>query len=212
MTQQSLQLKHLATAGLTPLLRQMTLALFSPRYRSLATRKNVVRSEPNAFQKSFSQPNLVCDKENSMQMRAKSNSFCKTPPEAVLSPRYRTLGSQDRKLSLRNEAKLNAVLSPRYPNAQLQNSSAFPFSPRYANNKPEMECDTPSLSEFSENLEERSQVFSPRYREATALIYTPSADSDMQDSAAKHRTVLALLENLDDSYSEFDDDCAIDVE
>lgn len=209
MTQQSLQIKAPRHSWIDSFAAADDSCPFSPRYRALATRKNVVRSESKAFQKSFSQPNLVCDKENSMQMRAKSNSFCEA---ILLSPRYRTLGSQDRKLSLRNVVKLNAVLSPRYPNAQLQNSSAFPFSPRYANNEPEMECDTPSLSEFSENIEERSQVFSPRYREATALIYTPSADSDMQDSVAKHRTVLALLENLDDSYGEFNDDCAIDVE
>lgn len=209
MTQQSLQIKAPRHSWIDSFAAADDSCPFSPRYRALATRKNVMRSESKAFQKSFSQPNLVCDKENSMQMRAKSNSFCEA---ILLSPRYRTLGSQDRKLSLRNVAKLNTVLSPRYPNAQLQNSSAFPFSPRYANNEPEMECDTPSLSEFSENIEERSQVFSPRYREATALIYTPSADSDMQDSVAKHRTVLALLENLDDSYGEFNDDCAIDVE
>jgi len=210
--QQSLQIKAPRHSWVDSFAASDDSCPFSPRYRSLATRKNVMRSEPPTFQKSFSQPNLVCDKENSMQTRAKSNSLCKTQLQAVLSPRYRTLGSQNRKPSLQNVAKLNAVLSPRYANAQLQNSSHFAFSPRYTNDEAEIKCETPSLSEFSENIDERSLVFSPRYREGRARIYTPSADSDEHESAAKHRTVLALLENLDDSYSEYDDDCTIDVE
>merc|ERR1719397_732259 len=201
---------------------------FSPRYRTLAVKREFpsVVSTPPKMQKSCSQPNLHCNKENeedafrvtpfSKKQRSRSGTFNRAQreghifnPETVLSPRYGSM-AVDRKTSLQAALSLNSILSPRY-DLNVRHSN-FPMSPRYgtlinAEVEDFKQCD--SESDFSENLNGKFSVFSPRYGGETLM--TPSAEfiPDNEPVAKDVRTVLALLQNLDDSCSEFDEDHSV---
>lgn len=170
----------------------------SPRYRGLALKKANSNSDHQILQKSFSQPCLTTnDKENSKippLLRISSSPF--NTNRNIFSPRYQAV-SVDRKTTLRNAEALNCVLSPRYTNTHA------PFSPRYKTLCNEGKIDYESDSDFSEHFDEENKVFSPRY----APLSTPSAESDPEEieTVSKLSTVLAMLEQLDNSCSEFDD-------
>lgn len=158
---------------------------FSPRYRTLAPRKETLSLK-------LKKPDLLAErqnKENSNKVHALQKS-----QNAVFSPRY-----QNRKKSLHNVDKLSSnILSPRYRNMRSPRSIVLL----------ETEQDSES-SDVLEDFDARAKVFSPRY----GAIVTPKleeTDSEAEDeSVAKLTTVFALLENLNDSCSEVDDDVSV---
>lgn len=158
---------------------------FSPRYRTLATRKETLSLK-------IKKPDLLAEsqnKENSRKVHALQKSH-----NAIFSPRY-----QNRKKSLHNADKLDSnVLSPRYRNMRSPRSIVLL----------ETEQDSES-SDVLDDFDARAKVFSPRYG-ATVTPKLEETDSEAEDEpVAKLTTVFALLENLDDSCSEVDDDVSV---
>lgn len=183
---------------------------FSPRYRNLALK----RASPPPLVKSASQPCVrTHDKENSRDsvlFRMHTNP-AQNKLESIQSPRYVPF-SRNRENSLRITTDLQSILSPRYTNMQ----GGGCLSPRYENlPNEEMDSESDSDSYDSESVTEDSMEVTVRDSDMHfqftpfSLSRTPYVESDSEELSpvAKFHTVLALLENLDDSItcSDYDD-------